>query len=165
MKIILINEEAHQYMDMRYDIAEYKERITELSEAIETLQLRIVAYEQFPLEHSGATHTEEYADTMGATLPTDTTIEEIINEEEKPLSIWNLSDWISYVSAKEYPEDRKGAAWIDGEDHIVHMAVGKAHDAFKITSIAKALGRTVGAINSRAIKSGFSVRKNRIVNL
>jgi hypothetical protein len=37
MKIILVDEEAHQYMDMREDLAEYKERIAELNTAIDTL--------------------------------------------------------------------------------------------------------------------------------
>jgi hypothetical protein len=151
MKIILADEEAHHYIDMRDDIIEYKRYIAELEALLNAIDSK---EESVPLDDD---QTHDY--------PADITIEEGISEEEKPLSTWTLSDWITYVATGEYPETRKGTAWVDGEDYIVRMAVGKAHDAFKITSIAKALGRTVGAINSRAIQSGFSVRKNRIVNL
>jgi hypothetical protein len=34
MKIILVDEEAYQYMDMKEDITRYKERIAELSDAL-----------------------------------------------------------------------------------------------------------------------------------
>ena len=44
------------------------------------------------------------------------------------------------------------------------MSVGKGADAFKISNMAKGLGRTIQAINSRAIVThGLSVYKDRIV--
>jgi cell division protein FtsB len=82
MKIILVDEEAHQYMDMRDDIAEYKERIAELSEEIKSLNKDIYDL-QLKYKFSDLLtneHTEAYNTAMEVlrthAYPTDTTREE-----------------------------------------------------------------------------------------
>lgn len=71
MKIILVNEEAHQYMDMRDDIDALNKYITELEHTIAQYEAMLI-----PTENE---HTEAYNIAMEAIAtndyPTDTTRE------------------------------------------------------------------------------------------
>jgi len=82
MKIILVDEEAHQYMDMRDDLAEYKERIAELSSAIVGY-----LYQISELESKMGTHCNTPSDEQSThDYPTDTT------REEHTSARWSDSD-------------------------------------------------------------------------
>ena len=92
MKIILVDEEAHHYMDMRDDIAEYKERIAELSEEIESLNNDIYAL-QLKYKFSDLVpdeHTEAYDTAMTALSTHD--YPEGVTREEHTAARWSDYD-------------------------------------------------------------------------
>jgi hypothetical protein len=83
MKIILINEEAHQYMDMRDDIYTLNKHIAELEHTIAQYEAMIT-----PEENK---HTEAYNTAMEVILPTDA-YPYNTTKKERTYARWNDSD-------------------------------------------------------------------------
>jgi hypothetical protein len=131
-----------------------------LNQHIIELEHTIAQYEAMltPAEEEPTPSYEEYASKFDAATP------EQEPEVSSDVSTWDSNTWIAYIKAGVFEEVRKNKLWTEGEDHIILMSVGKGADAFKISNMAKGLGRTIQAINSRAIVThGLSVYKDRIV--
>lgn len=146
MTLTLNDIEVIEYMNSTKRIEELTAKVNELTSIMDMAYLE-----------QAHTHVPEEP-IVEETIPTQE-----ISDAIKPLGLWTKGDWIAYVGAKEVPETRKGSAWVEGEDNIIQIAVDQTHPAFKISNIAKFLGRSIGAINSRAIQSGYSVKKNFII--
>lgn len=156
MTLTLNDIEVLEYMDM-------KQRIVDLNTYIEDLKKMLSVSNEYTASLESQQNLIETDIAITGMAAEEEPIVPETSDTEKPLGHWTRADWIAYVGAKELPVNRKGSAWVKGEDNIIQIAVDQTHPAFKISNIAKFLGRSVGAINSRAIQSGYSIKKNFII--
>ena len=134
MTLTLTHDEVQQYFDTQADLTYSKQKVIELEDEIAMLR------QEYSAENSVApsiTITKDY-------LP-------------------DISTVIAAYEEGETRDDRQGKTWDDIDIHIIRMSVGKAHDAFRISSLASILGRTVQSINSKAHDLGFIVKNDRVV--